>query len=208
MALTREGYTVLSAERGDVVVDRVLRENPDLVLLDVILPVENGFEICRELRRRNSRIPIIMMSADRTEEIDRIVGLEIGADDYVLKPFGVRELVARVGACLRRNSRTIPSCENYEFDDVMIDANTREVKRAGQAVKLTAKEFDLLVCLIRHGGHVVTREELLHLVWGYNGDLTTRTVDTHILSLRKKLEVDPGSPRHLLSERGSGYRFI
>jgi two-component system alkaline phosphatase synthesis response regulator PhoP len=201
-----DGYAVLTAQRGDEAVECALRERPDLVLLDVMLPGMNGFDVCRELRRGSFDGPIIMLTA-RGEEVDRVVGLEIGADDYVTKPFGVRELLARIRVRLRRRVPAEPSAV-LRFDDVELDFDRHEAKRGGRRVELTAKEFDVLRLLAHSRGRIVTRERLLDEVWGYEHYPTTRTVDNHILRLRQKLEIDPSNPRHILSVYGEGYKFV
>ena len=208
ITLEREGYRVLALDSGDTVPQVVLAESPSLVLLDVMLPGNSGFDVCRELRWQGSDVPVIMMTAQKMEEIDRVAGLELGADDYLLKPFGMRELLARIGARLRRYPDPATGAATHCFDDVEIDFTHRKVTRAGRPVKLTVKEFDLLKLLIRRHGHVVSRDDLLDHVWGYEEYPTTRTVDMHILALRRKLEPDPANPRHVLTVHGEGYRFV
>lgn len=206
-SLAREGYRTLATDSGDQVQDIVRRERPDLVLLDVILPNENGVDVCRRLRHAGYDAPIIMMSAEKSDEIDRVVGLRIGADDYVLKPFGIHELLARIDACLRRYPTRTEALTGYCSEELEIDFLTGTVRRAGEIIRLTSKEYALLAYLVRKRGQTVTREELLDHIWGLRSDTGTRTVDTHILSLRKRLELDPENPKRILSERGSGYRF-
>src|SRR5688572_13557139 len=208
MNLTAEGFEVLTASRGDTGVEQALRERPSLVLLDIMLPGMNGLDVCRELRRKGFEAPIIMLTA-RAEEVDRVVGLEIGADDYVTKPFGIRELVARIRVRLRRHA--VPVTETFStlrFGNVAVDFDKHEVTRTGSRVELTAKELEVLRLLARHRGEIVTRDRLLEEVWGYESYPTTRTVDNHILRLRQKLEEDPSNPRHILSIYGEGYKFI
>jgi len=182
--LKAEGYGVLTASRGDAGVEQALRDRPDLVLLDIMLPGMNGLDVCRELRRKGFEAPIIMLTA-KAEEVDRVVGLEIGADDYVTKPFGIRELLARIRARLRRHA---PLATGLRLGPVEIDFDKHEATRDGQRVELTGKEFDVLRLLARHRGEIVTRDRLLEEVWGYETYPTTRTVDNHILRLRQKLE--------------------
>jgi two-component system alkaline phosphatase synthesis response regulator PhoP len=201
-----EGYKVLSACRGDEGLETALRERPDLVLLDVMLPGMSGFDVCRELRRRGFDAPIIILTA-KAEEVDRVVGLEIGADDYVTKPFGIRELLARIRVRLRRHERTGDD-SRLRFSDVEVDFEKQEATRNGQRVELTSKEFDVLRLLARNRGRIVTRDRLLEDVWGYEHYPTTRTVDNHILRLRQKLEANPSDPRHILSVYGEGYKFV
>ena len=206
-ALRREGFdTAGSATAGEslALADRV---KPDLVLLDVMLPDGSGFDVCRELRAR-SRVPIIMLTA-RGEEADRVAGLELGADDYVVKPFSARELVARVRAVLRRaaeaGERTVEGAT--EIGDVRIDPGRRSVSFRGEDLELSRKEFDLLRLLIENAGSVVTRERLLDEVWDTNWFGSTKTLDVHVSGLRKKLDDDPGSPRYIHTVRGVGFRF-
>jgi two-component system alkaline phosphatase synthesis response regulator PhoP len=206
MNLKAEGYGVLTAEAGDAGLEQALNEKPDLILLDVMLPGLNGFDVCRELRRKGFEAPIIMLTA-KAEEIDRVVGLEIGADDYVTKPFGLRELLARIRVRLRRPGRPAAS-DVLRFGSVEVDFDRHEASRNGARLELTGKEFEVLKLLARHAGEVFTRDRLLNEVWGYESYPTTRTVDNHILRLRQKLEDDPANPRHILSIYGEGYKFV
>jgi DNA-binding response OmpR family regulator len=201
-----EGYETVSATNGDDGLALATSQAPDLILLDVMMPRRSGWDVCRELRRRGLDIPVIMLTA-RGEESDRVLGLEIGADDYVTKPFSLRELLARVRAVLRRPGPR-HTLEELAFDDVRIHVRGRRVVKAGQEVRLTRKEFDLLVYLVEHRGEIVTRERLLDEVWGYERFPTTRTVDTHILRLRKKFEVDPDRPVFIQTAHGQGYRLV
>jgi DNA-binding response OmpR family regulator len=203
--LTFEGYQVLAATDGASALALAAREAPDLILLDIMMPPPNGWDVCRELRRRGIDVPIIMLSA-RGQEVDRVLGLELGADDYVTKPFSLRELLARVRAVLRRPGAR-RKAEEFAFGDVRVRLRDRQAFRAGRAVALTRKEFDLLVYLLAHRGEVVSRERLLDEVWGYERYPTTRTVDTHVLRLRRKLEADPDRPRWILTVHGHGYKF-
>jgi two-component system alkaline phosphatase synthesis response regulator PhoP len=196
---------VLTARRGDEGLDGALRERPDLVLLDVMLPGMSGFDVCRELRRKGFEAPIIILTA-KAEEVDRVVGLEIGADDYVTKPFGIRELLARIRVRLRRRASAFES--ELRFGDVEINFERHEARRNGARVELTGKEFDVLRLLAQNRGCIVTRDRLLEEVWGYEHYPTTRTVDNHILRLRQKLEANPSDPRHILSVYGEGYKFV
>ena len=205
--LQAEGYTVLTACRGDSAVKRALSERPDLVLLDVMLPGMNGFDVCRELRHQGFDAPIIMLTA-KAEEIDRVVGLEIGADDYVTKPFGVRELLARIRARLRRIPKAGDAATKLRFGNIEVDFDSHEATRGGSRVDLTAKEFDVLRFLTLHRGEIISRDRLLDEVWGYESYPMTRTVDNHILRLRQKLEEDPANPRYILSVYGEGYKFV
>jgi two-component system alkaline phosphatase synthesis response regulator PhoP len=203
--LKAEGYSVLTASRGDAGIEQALRDRPELVLLDIMLPGMNGLDVCRELRRKGFEAPIIMLTA-KAEEVDRVVGLEIGADDYVTKPFGIRELLARIRARLRRH---VPApAAGLRLGLVEIDLDKHEATRTGQRIELTGKEFDVLRLLARHRGEIVTRDRLLEEVWGYEAYPTTRTVDNHILRLRQKLEEDPSNPRYILSIYGEGYKLV
>jgi len=201
-----EGYETLAASSGEQGLARALGEAPDLVLLDVTMPGRSGWDVCRELRQRGLDVPIIMLTA-RGEEADRVRGLELGADDYVTKPFSLRELLARVRAVLRRPGPR-QKFEELAFGDVRVHRRGQRVTRAGREVRLTRKEYDLLVYLAGHQGDVVTRERLLDEVWGYERFPTTRTVDTHVLRLRRKIEADPDRPRFIHTVHGQGYRFV
>ena len=206
--LADEEYEVDWASDGLEGLRKALQETPDLIILDIMLPEKNGLEVCRELRQKNIGIPIIMLTA-KGEEIDKVVGLEIGADDYITKPFSVRELLARLKAHLRRADReanTLPGM--YSFGDVEIDFAHFKARRKGKELDLTSIEMEILKYLIAHRGEVVTRDDLLDKIWGYDSYPTTRTIDNHILKLRKKIEEDPAHPRYILSVYGGGYRFV
>lgn len=205
--LEREGFSTLEADRGDVARQVVERERLDLVVLDVMLPGSDGLELCRWIRGR-SELPVIMLTA-RGDEADRIVGLELGADDYVTKPFSPRELVARVRTVLRRASNgEAGSDEQVSFGSVVLDARTREVYKNGVEIKLTAREFDLLWFLARHPRQVFGRDQLMSSVWGYEAAIDTGTVTVHMRRLRAKIEDDPSEPRHLQTMWGVGYRIV
>src|SRR5712692_2271251 len=191
-----EGYQTLTAANGADALAVAAREVPDLIVLDLMMPVMSGWDVCRTLRAKGIDVPIIMLTA-RGEEADRVRGLELGADDYLAKPFSLRELLARVRAILRRPGPRRKG-EEFAFGDVRVRLRARQVFKAGREVTLTRKEFDLLVYLLGHCGEVVTRERLLDEVWGYERFPTTRTVDTHILRLRRKFEGDPDRPRWIL----------
>jgi len=201
-----EGYDVQTAVTGNAGLDTALRDRPDLVLLDLMLPGMSGLDVCRELRRKQFDAPIIMLTA-RAEEVDRVVGLEIGADDYITKPFGIRELLARIRVRLRRNGGAAVDGV-IRFGGVELDLDRHEAVRLGRPVDLTGKEFEVLRLLAKHRGQIVTRERLLDEVWGYEHYPTTRTVDNHILRLRQKLEEEPSNPRFILSIYGEGYKFV
>ncbi len=233
--LRREGLEVAFASSGTEAVEQARRLTPDLIVLDVMLPGMDGFEVCRVVREQ-STVPILLLSA-RAEEIDRVVGLEIGADDYLTKPFAMRELVARVRAMLRRSrmqaplvsppSPELPSVFSEPFKaavggdsvpvntsgciiagGISIDVPRRQVHSAGESLSLTSKEFDLLLYFVRHPGIVLSRDALLREVWGYNYPVDTRTIDVHIRWLRQKIEVDASAPLRIITVRGHGYRFV
>jgi DNA-binding response OmpR family regulator len=203
--LRREGFRTLEAADGDTACDLVEREQPDLVVLDLMLPRKDGLAVCRWIRSR-SEVPVIMLTA-RGEEADRIVGLELGADDYVTKPFSPRELAARVKTVLRRARRPELSEGRLVFDELEIDASTRDVLLSGNPLRLTAREFDLLWFLASHPRHVFSRDQLMDRVWGYDAAIDTGTVTVHMRRLRAKLEDDPSRPRRLETVWGVGYRF-
>jgi two-component system alkaline phosphatase synthesis response regulator PhoP len=200
-----EGYQTLAAGSGPEGLQLALREGPDLILLDVMMPGMSGWDVLRTLVKKGFDIPVIMLTA-RGEEADRVLGLELGADDYVAKPFALRELLARVRAVLRRPGPR-RRLEEVHFGDLRLHLRARQAFRAGREVRLTRKEFDLLRYLVEHRGEIVTRERLLDEVWGYERFPTTRTVDTHVLRLRQKLERDPERPAFILTVHGQGYRF-
>jgi DNA-binding response OmpR family regulator len=203
--LNRDGFTTLEAADGEDARRLIETGNPSLVVLDLMLPGVDGLELCRWIRGR-SDLPVIMLTA-RGEETDRIVGLELGADDYVTKPFSPRELAARVKSVLRRTHATAVSVERLEFGDVVLDAGSREVTKGGRLVALTAREFDLLWFLVSHPRRVFPRDLLMDRVWGYSAALDTGTVTVHMRRLREKLEDEPAAPRHLQTVWGVGYRF-
>jgi DNA-binding response OmpR family regulator len=200
-----EGYQTSTASDGREALTVAAREAPDLILLDIMMPGLSGWDVCRALRGQGIDVPIIMLTA-RAEEGDRVRGLELGADDYITKPFSLRELLARVRAVLRRPGPR-HKVEEFAFGDTRVRPRGRQAFRAGREVGLTRKEFELLVYLLEHRGEVVTRERLLDEVWGYERFPTTRTVDTHILRLRRKFEADPDRPAFILTVHGQGYRF-
>ena len=202
-----EGYEVISAADGVEGLDRAMTDEPDLVVLDVMMPRMSGLDVCKQLKAKRPSVPIIMLTA-RGQEIDKVVGLELGADDYVTKPFSIRELMARVKAVLRRVSPQAPAPEVYRFSDVEVNVRSNEVLRAGTAVDLSAKEFALLAYFVAHPAETLTRDRLLDAVWGYENYPNTRTVDTHIVHLRQKLEPNPEEPRFILTVHGSGYKFV
>jgi two-component system alkaline phosphatase synthesis response regulator PhoP len=202
-----EGYEVISAEDGVSGLERILADDPDLVVLDVMMPRMSGLEVCKQVKARRPTIPIIMLTA-RGQEIDKVVGLELGADDYVTKPFSIRELMARIKAVLRRVPPQEPAPDIFRFGDVEVDVRGNEVRRGGSIVELSAKEFALLAYFIAHPGEMLSRDRLLEAVWGYQNYPNTRTVDTHIVHLRQKVEPDPEQPRFIVTVHGSGYKFV
>jgi len=206
-----EGYAVEIGRDGREGLEKVRSWHPDLVVLDLMLPQVDGFRVLKTLRDDDVQVPILILTA-RGEEADKVRGLRLGADDYVTKPFGVLELLARVEVLLRRHGKdeATPEGKNdgvHRFGDVEVDAARRMVLRGGEPVDLSPKEFDLLLALLRRGGAVVSRVDLLQEVWGYSASVVSRTVDTHIGELRRKLEADPSSPRHILTARKAGYRL-
>lgn len=205
--LRAEGCDVRIATDGDQAIARVLEGGLDLVILDVMLPGKDGFEVCRTLRAREIAIPILMLTA-RGTVTDRVVGLKLGADDYLTKPFETVELLARIEALLRRAGAAGSVGGRFRFGDVEIDSRSGQVTRDGRCLDLSALEFKLLSYFIEHRGRLLTRDELLDRVWGYEATPVTRTVDVHVASLRQKVEEDPGRPRFIETVRGRGYRFV
>jgi len=206
--LRAEGYRVILAHDGEEGLAKARAEEIDLLILDVMLPRLNGFEVLRVLRGEGSEIPVLMLSA-RGAEMDKVMGLELGAEDYVTKPFGLAELLARVRAILRREGKGKTSRAAVIRSGVLeINADTRQVVRDGKQVELTATEFDVLLCLVEAKGRVLSRDQIQAHVWGPDHHGTTRTVDNFLLQLRAKLELDPGEPKHLVTVRGVGYRFV
>jgi len=205
--LVAEGYQVENARDGDSGVAMAVSGSFDLVLLDVMLPGKDGFEVCRELRQRGLEIPVVMLTA-RGQVVDRVVGLKLGADDYVTKPFEMIELLARMEALFRRSRNSASAAAGtYAFGDVRVDFRRGEVFRDGEPVALSAMEFKLLVYFIQHRGELLSRNELLDKVWGYDAMPTTRTVDVHVAALRQKLERNPSRPEFILTAHRRGYRF-
>lgn len=202
-----EGYQVIAARDGVEGLEVALSQSPDLVILDVMMPRLSGLDVCKQLKAKRPSLPIIMLTA-RGQEIDKVVGLELGADDYVTKPFSIRELLARVKAVLRRVHVLPKNQDRYAFGDVEVDLRACRVKRSGKHLELSTKEFDLLKYFICHPGESVSRDRLLEDVWGYERFPTTRTVDAHIVHLRQKLEPTPEQPQFLLTVHGIGYRFV
>jgi DNA-binding response OmpR family regulator len=205
--LSHEGYEVLSANNGESGYGLQRSERPDLIILDLMLPRMSGLELCRKLRAEGVQTPILMLTA-RSEESDRVIGLDLGADDYVTKPFSLRELMARVRALLRRTQSAADLPDELKFGDVEVDFRRYVARRRGKPVGMTRKEFATLRLLVARAGQVVTREELLNEVWGYEAYPVSRTVDNHIAALRAKLEADPARPVHIRTVHGVGYKFV
>jgi DNA-binding response OmpR family regulator len=208
--LTREGYVVQWAETGRRALDLARSEDPHLILLDIRLPDISGFDVCRQLRAEGRRMPILMLTA-RDEEVDKVLGLELGADDYVVKPYSLRELLSRVRSLLRRAYGDLamgPGAGRVVFGEIQVDRERLQIHRKGRQVELTPTEFRLLAYLVDHPGRPISREALIEAVWGYDSSVGSgRTVDVHIRHLRKKLEDDPASPRWIVTVRGIGYKF-
>ncbi len=206
-AFEHHGFTVKAAKDGETGLQIAEKEGPDIIILDVMLPGMDGFDVCRTLRKRGVTIPILMLTA-RAEEVDKVVGLEIGADDYITKPFSTRELLARVKAHLRRTTEKAQVLDRYEFGDVEVDFARFKVFKNKKQIDLTSTEFSLLQFLIKHRNEVVPRERILNEVWGYETYPNSRTVDNHILNLRQKLEGSPHKPDYILTVHGFGYKFV
>jgi DNA-binding response OmpR family regulator len=209
--LKSEGYEVVVCARGDQAVDRITKSRPDLVVLDVMLPGMSGYDVCKKTRALNPTLPILMLTA-KGQEIDKVIGLELGADDYVTKPFGVRELLARIHALLRRTAKTKPAGgandDEFNIGSATVNPKTFQLTYGKTVEELTARELQLLQFFVAHRGEVLSRDKLLNEVWGYNYYGTTRTLDQVIVQLRKKLGDDGGAPRHLLTVHGVGYKLI
>ncbi len=206
--LKKEGYEVITAEDGEEGLELALSEKPDLILLDIMMPKMDGYEVCRKIREK-SNVPIIMLTA-RADEVDKVIGLEMGADDYVTKPFGNRELIARVKAHLRRSKAKEMPVENgnvQDFGDITIDFDRYEVTKRGEVINLTTREFELLTFLATQRTQIFNRETLLEKVWGYEYFGDVRAVDVTIRRLREKIEDDPSKPRYIITKRGIGYYF-
>lgn len=206
-SLVSENFKILSATDGEKGFQLACQEKIDLIILDLVLPSLSGMEICKELRAKGVMTPIIMLTGEKKEEIDKVLGLELGADDYLLKPFGRKELLARIRAVLRRSRPEAPEVEEYSFGDVYLNFKKLIATKGKKDLSLTAKEFGLLKLLISHEGEVVSRDTILNEVWGYDKFPTTRTVDTFVHNLRQKIEDKPSKPVHLITMPWSGYKF-
>jgi two-component system alkaline phosphatase synthesis response regulator PhoP len=206
--LDSEGYEVETASDGEEGLTRATSEPFDLVILDVMLPRRSGFDVCRDMRQKGVNTPVLMLSA-RGQVVDRVVGLKLGADDYVTKPFEMPELLARIEARLRNHGPAGPAHpDRYQFGDVKVDFRRAEVERGGAPLELSAKEFQLLRYFVEHRGEILSRDELLNGVWGYDAMPFTRTVDVHVAWLRRKLEPNPRHPQYIVTLHGLGYKFI
>lgn len=201
-----EGYSVLVARDGEAAIERAERDSPDLMILDVMLPKTSGHDVCRRLREHGGRVPIIMLTA-RSQEIDKVVGLKLGADDYLTKPFSFMELSARVEAVLRRSNSDRKPRGDHRFGDIVVDLDSGRVTKAGRPVELSARELRLLAHFLAHKDEVIDRDVLLASVWDLEDAPITRTVDVHVSKLRKKLEDDPTNPRHLVTVHRAGYKL-
>jgi DNA-binding response OmpR family regulator len=202
-----EGYQVISAPDGVAGLERALTEAPDLVILDVMMPRMSGMDVCKQLKNKKPAMPIIMLTA-RGQEVDKVVGLELGADDYITKPFSIRELLARVKAVLRRAGIAPRAAEKYTFGEVEVNLRSCRVSKRGKELDFSSKEFELLKFFLHHPGETLSRDRLLEEVWGYQHFPTTRTVDAHIVRLRQKVEPKPDEPRFILTVHGTGYKFV
>ncbi len=200
-----EGYRVHTATDGDIGLKRALTLQPDLIVLDLMLPKANGYEICRFLRDEKIDVPILMLTA-KSQESDIVLGLKLGADDYVKKPFSIKEVLARAEALLRR--RASKAGQVFEFGDCRLDVESRVLIRAGKTVELSPKEFELLYFLCSHAGHACSRDLIMSNVWGYDSAVTPRSIDRFIVALRNKIEPEPGHPRFITTVREFGYRFV
>lgn len=203
--LKMDGYSTVIARDGDAALKQVKERNPDLLILDVMLPKVNGFEVCKRLKEQGSTVPIIILSA-QGEEADKVLGLELGADDYVTKPFSPRELLVRIKAVLRRSIQITRVEEVYEFADIKVDFKRFQMFKDGNEVKMTSAEFKILKLLLANKGEPISRHTILGDIW--NSEVTTRTVDTHIWNLREKMEKDPSNPKHIITVHRIGYKFV
>ena len=202
-----EGYDVLVARDGKEGLSRALADHPDVILLDIMLPKMSGLDVCRQLRSNGVDTPVIMLTA-RGQEIDKVIGLEMGADDYVTKPFSIKELLARVRAHLRRATKHVVDIEAYTFGEIELNFKKYEAKKDGNEIELSPREFELLKYFIQHRGETITRDQLLDDVWGYENYPFTRTVDNHIAKLRQKIEQVAAEPKYIITVHRVGYRFL
>jgi DNA-binding response OmpR family regulator len=205
--LEAAGYTVQAAYDGEEGYKLALEEQPDLVILDLMLPKRNGYDVCRSLKQEMPQLPIVMLTA-RSQEADVVLGLEIGADDYVTKPFSVLELMARIKSVLRRTKSGTDIPDKYRFGALEVDFKKHESRKKGKPIELSPREYEILKYFVEKHGEIVSREDLLNAVWGYESYPNTRTVDTHIAKLRQKIEDKPDDPKHLITIHGIGYKFL
>ncbi len=206
-SLCGEKYDVTKAEDGQKGFLLAMKDDFDLILLDLILPFKDGFEVCKDLRQAGRNLPILMLTS-RNDEFDKVFGFEIGADDYMTKPFSLKELLARIKALLRRAQPAVPGVEEYSFGNISMNMKKMEIEKKGAPIKLSATEYKILRYLVEHEGEVISRDKFLDDVWGYDAFPTTRTVDNYILAIRKKIEDDPSCPEHIVTVHTAGYKFI
>jgi two-component system alkaline phosphatase synthesis response regulator PhoP len=202
-----EGYEVAVAADGQQGLDRAISDSPDLIVLDVMLPKMSGLDVCRQLRSKGVDLPIIMLTA-RGQEVDKVIGLEIGADDYVTKPFSIKELLARVRAHLRRKTKQVADLDTYKFGNISLEFKSYQATKGGEPIELSPREFELMKYFIQHRGETITRDRLLDEVWGYENYPFTRTVDNHIAKLRQKIEPTPSDPQYIITVHRVGYKFL
>ncbi len=202
-----ENFKVIAEADGLKGYERAVKDKPDLILLDLNLPMKNGFEVCRDLRTNNINTPVIMLSA-RIEEADKVLGLELGADDYVTKPFSIRELISRIRAILRRSEVVKQQTDTFEIGSLRLDFRKMEASKGKKKIHMSLKEYEILKYFINHQDEVISRNQLLDEVWGYEVFPTTRTVDNYILMLRKKIEDNPSVPKHIFTIHSAGYKFV
>ncbi|HMN18824.1 MAG: response regulator transcription factor [Ignavibacteriota bacterium] len=204
---SEENFQVTTSISGQMGFDKAMHESYDLIILDLVLPEKNGIDICKDLRKNGINTPVLMLTGKK-DEIDKIIGLEIGADDYVTKPFSLREVVARVKALLRRPQELRPEIEEYSFSDVYFNFRKQEAKKGSNPVDFSVMEYKVIKYFVQREGEVIDRNKLLDEVWGYENYPSTRTVDNFIMNLRKKIEDDPSNPKHLLTIHRAGYKFV
>ena len=205
--LEAQGYETHAAYDGEEALALAIKENPDLIILDIMLPKKDGFQVCRDLREKGFDMPVLMLTA-RSEEADKILGFDVGADDYLTKPFGILELSARVRALLKRRIKEPSELEKYRFGDCVLDFKNHKAKKRGESVEMSPREFAMMEFFIKNRGKAISRDLFLDEIWGYDRYPTTRTVDIHIARLRQKLEQNPDSPEFILTVHGVGYKFV
>jgi len=205
--LQYEGYEVLSAPEGETGITLAMEKSPDLILLDIMMPGKDGYQVCKELRSKGCNVPVIMLTA-KSQEVDKVLGLELGADDYIVKPFSIREVLARIKAVLRRQGSRSQKIESYQFGNVKVDFRKSVVFKDGKETELSHYECEILRLLVANKDEPVSRNRLLDEVWGYQLFPTTRTIDNHVVKLRQKIEDDPRNPEHVVTVHGIGYKFV